>query len=607
MKNILFPLLILTISCFNSLAGDTLSINNAYFTDPVADGLTIDINKTKIDQSFITIETDGDENEIRSIVVDYQIIFINSDTINGNDVVLYENRSNEVFQIILSDVVLKKEKQPITISLTIKKDGLSKNYHRDDLSLFYIHNYLRIDSIVQAGARYNHIVRDTIYGFNNNRFKLYYSVNLNTVDLGIVDFVTNPFYSRIEGVAVAGNSKKDTLILFDNDATDDKNLKFSQNIELKEGFNRLLYTIYDTDKDWPFKDSILFFYIKIDEDQQKVFCKSDPITKLTGLPEGGSFRFAENSVGLQSGLIGNTNVFNPALTSEGLPSFAVEYCYRFRHGQKVYNFSDSMQIRVNGLPPDFAIEGKTEVCAFEEDVEYKVISRNTDFNPSDYLITWNVNGENLPGDGSLHTINWQNKTNSEITVEIANSTTGCSVTKHKFVKVGSNEIPSGTADIATPRIDKEKNNILIYSNTAKNVNQYLWSLPNGKDTTTTVNYLLTDIVYGNYTLQTAYNGNPGCYSKPASLLIDESMASASNQVMIYPNPFAEKLFIDTQEEFINSQGLTFILKNQSGNRITSGYKSGKEFEIDCSSLQAGIYILTISDGTKTINRKIVKK
>jgi hypothetical protein len=590
--------------CTPAVAGDTISINNTYFDDPIVDRITIDINKKKIDQSLITVKTDDDENEINTLLVDYRIILVDADTITELNYILNENRSNEVFQIELNNVILKSEKQAMLVDITIKKDGISVPYKRT-YNLYYIHNYIRIDSIRQSEKVYSYGKRDTIIGFNNNQLTLFYSVNLNKDDLGIVDIVSNPFYSLIEGKTISGNNQNDTSIVFDDEATDDKNLKFSQNIVLKEGFNKLAYTIYDTDKDWTFSDSIMFFYIKIDDDQQKEFCKSDPITKLKGVPDGGMFRFAENSIGLESGLTGNTNVFDPSRTSDGMQLFNVEYRYRFLHGNQEYIFHDTMQLKVNGLPPDFTVEGLSEVCAFEEGIEYRVVSKDPEYIPSSYAITWNINGAEITNKGDLQLVDWSDQTKSEISVIITDKSTGCSVSKHKFIKVGSNEIPTTIPELAF-KVDTEKNNLLLYSSASGNINQYIWYLPDGTDSTTTNNYLLLPATYGNYSLRTAYQGNPGCYSAPVDLTISAA-TGFSDEFSVYPNPFSGSVTLDLKGELSSYPTVTFTLKNQFGELINNGILPGTLSEIDFSTLPNGIYILSVSNGKKISSQKIVKK
>jgi hypothetical protein len=598
MKKTFVTIFMVLIVSAKTFAGDTIEIKNAFFFDPVS-YFDILINKKNVDKNLILTEIDSDENPIESIQVDYSITS-SSVVINKTNVTLILD-NNDNFQIKVENFILKNEIEPITVEITIKKDGASKTV-KEECNLYYIHNVVQIDSFTFKSKTVKYNRRDTIWGVNDSKIHLTYSVKLNNGTLGIPikDIEENPFYKNIIGNSFP-SGKNDTVINYF------KNIDtiFHQNIELEPGFNKVVYTMFDKPIDWTFSDSIMIFYVKIDETQQKEFCKTDTIIHLKALPEGGGFRFAENSLGLQSGILGNTNVFNPSRTSDALKSVKVEYNYRFVLDKKEFFFSDTMQIIVNSLPPDFSIEGKSENCAFENGVEYKVVSNDKDFDATKYLVNWKINGEIISGNGYSQIVDWGNKTKSEIGVEITEKNTGCSVSRLKFVKVGSNEIPLTVPELAY-REDQEKNNILLFSNTVGNVNQYIWYLPGGNDTISTTNYILLPAVYGNYTLRTAYDGNPGCYSNSSNLTIEQSVASKSNQIMIFPNPFTNNICIDTQNELKQTIQFSFTLKNQIGDIVVKGDFTGRRYEIDCSNVPKGLYLLEITDGSETISRKIVK-
>ncbi|MNY50450.1 hypothetical protein D3C86_1859540 [compost metagenome] len=70
---------------------------------------------------------------------------------------------------------------------------------------------------------------------------------------------------------------------------------------------------------------------------------------------------------------------------------------------------------------------------------------------------------------------------------------------------------------------------------------------------------------------------------------------------LYPNPVADELNVS----FLNNSGYTFKIVNTLGQQIITGAFSGNP--IDVSTLNTGVYIIELNNGSKKIVKKFVKK
>jgi hypothetical protein len=70
---------------------------------------------------------------------------------------------------------------------------------------------------------------------------------------------------------------------------------------------------------------------------------------------------------------------------------------------------------------------------------------------------------------------------------------------------------------------------------------------------------------------------------------------------MYPNPVEDQLLI----EFNSVKAVSYQVLDVNGRILMDG--ALKNGSIDFSSMSTGVYMLKISDGTKTITRKVVKK
>ena len=78
--------------------------------------------------------------------------------------------------------------------------------------------------------------------------------------------------------------------------------------------------------------------------------------------------------------------------------------------------------------------------------------------------------------------------------------------------------------------------------------------------------------------------------------------SCLSEISIYPNPSDESLTIET-----NSHTAYFVeITSQSGQLLFSRNMEGTTHQLDLSSLQKGVYLITIRSGGFVTTRKIVK-
>jgi len=74
---------------------------------------------------------------------------------------------------------------------------------------------------------------------------------------------------------------------------------------------------------------------------------------------------------------------------------------------------------------------------------------------------------------------------------------------------------------------------------------------------------------------------------------------------VYPNPTAEFLLIDNSD--LNNQNLSYAIYNATGQRLAIGKLEAKEAQtVNVSSLSDGVYIINVSNGTRTFSNKFIK-
>ena len=89
-------------------------------------------------------------------------------------------------------------------------------------------------------------------------------------------------------------------------------------------------------------------------------------------------------------------------------------------------------------------------------------------------------------------------------------------------------------------------------------------------------------------------------------LAEESLLSGLN---IYPNPVLDKVTVELNTEFFNKSDLILKVFNNDGKVVTDIDFSPTTGEhiIDFSNFKRGIYLIVISDGEVSVQRKLVKK
>jgi hypothetical protein len=75
-----------------------------------------------------------------------------------------------------------------------------------------------------------------------------------------------------------------------------------------------------------------------------------------------------------------------------------------------------------------------------------------------------------------------------------------------------------------------------------------------------------------------------------------------HHISIYPNPANNKITIETP----TAQGI-YQLQDLTGKQLLSGIVTATKFSLDISALSSGIYIISIFDGERQVNRKVVKE
>lgn len=81
-----------------------------------------------------------------------------------------------------------------------------------------------------------------------------------------------------------------------------------------------------------------------------------------------------------------------------------------------------------------------------------------------------------------------------------------------------------------------------------------------------------------------------------------NQVSLAEQVAMYPNPAVNKIQISNETK----NSLNVVVYNILGDAMLSKRISGDNNQIDITSLQAGIYIVSFTDGKRTTTKRLVK-
>lgn len=117
----------------------------------------------------------------------------------------------------------------------------------------------------------------------------------------------------------------------------------------------------------------------------------------------------------------------------------------------------------------------------------------------------------------------------------------------------------------------------------------------------------TNIWYDLKTICTDANGNSQEQVLSPAFKINNPLGiqeNASTKISIYPNPFSNRLNVELPEDI--SRSYTFRITDLMGRVVCSKIQSGSLYNWNTSFLDAGVYILSIENNGKTINRKIIK-
>ena len=98
--------------------------------------------------------------------------------------------------------------------------------------------------------------------------------------------------------------------------------------------------------------------------------------------------------------------------------------------------------------------------------------------------------------------------------------------------------------------------------------------------------------------------NSSIAKKTESIAEMQTLASPKGLV-IYPNPVTDQLVLQMQNGFAG--GATLKLSDVTGQTIYRLKIKGSQYKLSTSKLCSGVYLLEVSDGTKTKIERIIKK
>jgi hypothetical protein len=78
-----------------------------------------------------------------------------------------------------------------------------------------------------------------------------------------------------------------------------------------------------------------------------------------------------------------------------------------------------------------------------------------------------------------------------------------------------------------------------------------------------------------------------------------------NEVIVYPNPLITQVTVKLSDEFVN--GASVLLTDVTGRVLQSLSVKGSQYVLQLNGIPAGMYYVKISNGIKTVTKKIVKE
>jgi hypothetical protein len=94
-------------------------------------------------------------------------------------------------------------------------------------------------------------------------------------------------------------------------------------------------------------------------------------------------------------------------------------------------------------------------------------------------------------------------------------------------------------------------------------------------------------------------------AKKTENIIETQTLAPSKDILLYPNPVTDQLTLQLQNGF--KGGGTLKLSDATGKPIYRLEIKGSQYKLAMDKLPAGMYLLQVSNGTKTITEKIIKK
>jgi len=298
------------------------------------------------------------------------------------------------------------------------------------------------------------------------------------------------------------------------------------------------------------------------------------------------------SVVLSSSQSGD-NVWNNGVQSNDLTVTASgSYSLTFTDNNGCSASSNSIDVNVSDSPaPTVSTSGSTTICSGS--------SVTLTSSPADSY-SWELNGNVISSAASIDASEAGLYT---VTVTNANACDGTGTSAATLVLV--NASPSADASFTQNFGSYD----VQFLNNSTNATSYLWNFGDGT-TSTSANPNHTYATGGDYTVTlTASNGSCTDVFTINLTSVDVTEAVAFDNLAVYPNPVEDLLNI--QFNATNNEMMNVMVYDITGNVVFATRENVNagttQMQIDLSTFQAGIYLVSLNNETSNVLVKVVKK
>lgn len=298
------------------------------------------------------------------------------------------------------------------------------------------------------------------------------------------------------------------------------------------------------------------------------------------------------SVVLTSSQTGN-NVWNEGTQSNELTVTASgSYSLTFTDNNGCSASSNSIDVNVSDSPaPTVSTSGSTTICSGS--------SVTLTSSPADSY-SWELNGNVISSAASIDASEAGLYT---VTVTNANACDGTGTSAATLVLVNA----SPMADASFTQNNGSYS--VQFLNNSTNSTSYVWDFGDG-NTSTSANPNHTYAAGGDYTVTlTASNGSCTDVFTINLSSVDVTEAVAFDNLAVYPNPVEDLLNI--QFNATNNEMMNVMVYDITGNVVYATRENVSagttQMQIDLSSFQAGIYLVSLNNETSNVLVKVVKK